>query len=223
MNTTKLYSLQILKYKLLAIVNLVLSYLFFTFINLSISMREPKISPLNFIQEYTPNVILVCSIVVNALLAFHLLKNKEYKYSFIFYLILTFSTVFWFLLMLFGFFIVSNVMFPMFMILLVISMYYILRRSSHTIAVVLSVAIVLVATVTVVSNFEEDYCWGKGIEADKSGSKMVVATKEDEQAFKGYNVRAGRPAALGFLTHMRCHNTFQFSDALKDRYLFINH
>lgn len=223
MKTIKFCSLQAWKYKLLGLVNVALCYLFFKFINLSVSMREPRVSTLSFIQESAPNVILVCAVVFNALLAFHLLKNKEYKYPFHLYLILTFSTVFWFLLMLLGFFIVSNVIFPLFMLVLVVSTYFLLRRSSHTIAVVLSVATVLVATITVISNFEEDYCWGKGIEADRGGSKMIIATKEDEQAFRGYNVRAGQPAGLGFLTHMRCHNTFRFSDALKDRYLFINY
>lgn len=72
--------------------------------------------------------------------------------------------------------------------------------------------------VAAASGFEEDYCWGKGVEADGSGVAMIIATKEDVELL---NVEEGAQIGVSFRAHVLCHSTFSFIDALKEKYFLI--
>ena len=208
------------KYKVLVVVNILLSIFFiFTLVTSSYS-KEPLISINSFIHAYAPNGILLFSLVMNAFLAYKLLIKKDNKLPYYLYLILTFSTVLWFIMLFIGYFFASNIIFPIISLILIVSIFYFLRKSSKKLAIILSLLTLLVSLVVIISSFEENYCWDKGTQADDTGSKMVIATKEDAVALKGFDVKEGAQIGVSFRTHMLCHNTFNFIEALKERYSF---
>lgn len=149
---------------------------------------------------------------------FHL---KNDKLPMTLYVVLTFSTVFWFVLLFVGYFFASNIAFPIVSLTLGISMLYFLRKSSKKIAIVLSLITLLVSVVVIISGFEEDYCWEKGARADSTGSKFSTATKEDVLALNDFDIKEGSQIGISFKEHMLCHSSFNFEDALKEKYLFI--
>lgn len=208
------------KYKILGVVNVLLSIFFVFILATSAYSKEPLVSVESFIHAYAPNGVMLFSLLMNGFLAYKLLVKKESKLPFYLYLILTFSTIFWFLLLFIGYFFASNVIFPVVSLALVIAIFYFLRISSTRIAVMLSLITLFVSIVVIISSFEEDYCWGKGTEADNSGSKMVVATTQDAVALKGFDVKEGAQIGASFRAHMLCHNTFSLTEALKERYSF---
>lgn len=210
-----------LKYTILGVVNVLLALLFGLIVGSSPYSSTALVSFNSFIRAYAPNIILGLSLLLNILLAYKLLVKKEKKLPIFLYTILTFSTLFWAILLFIGYFFASSVLFPVVAIILTIGVYLLVRSKSQKIAIILSLVTLLVSLVVVISNFEEDYCFRKGMQADPSGSKMITATKLDENGLKEFDVKAGNKIGISFRTHMLCHNTFNFSDGVKDTYFSI--
>lgn len=209
------------KYKILGTINVLLSIFFIFILATSAYSKEPIVSLSSFIHAYALNGVLLFSLVVNSGLAYKLLIKKENKLPFYLYLVLTLSTVLWFLLLFIGYFLASNVIFLIILLAIIIAIFYFLRKPSQKIAITLSLITLLVSIIAIISSFEEDYCWGKGMQVDATGSKMVIATKEDAAALKGFDVKEGTQIGASFKAHMLCHNTFNLTEALNERYSFI--
>lgn len=139
---------------------------------------------------------------------------KKYKLLFVLLIVIPF----WFLIYFVGYFVASNIIFPITSIVLVALVFHFLSKLSKRLAIFISTITFLVSSYTFVVNFEEDYCSRKGFGVDKNGSEMVMATKEDELALKEFQVVEGMQIGVNFRTHMLCHTTFSFTDALKDNY-----
>lgn len=101
-----------------------------------------------------------------------------------------------------------------------VSIFYFLRKPSKKIAVILSLVTLLVSVAVIISSFEEDYCFEKGTQADSTGLKRVIAKKEDVMVLKDFDVNEGTQIGVSFQTHMLCHDTFNFMDAIKEKYSF---
>lgn len=127
---------------------------------------------------------------------------------------------FWFLIFFVGYFVASNIIFPIVSLVLVILIFKSLAKYSRKFAIFITIVTFLVATYTFTINFEEDYCSKKGFEMAKNGPEMVIATKEDELALKEFDVVEGMQIGANFRTHMLCHLNFNFKNALKDKYFF---
>lgn len=209
------------KYKVLGVVNILISIFFLFILVTSAYSKSPVVSLATLIPGYAPQGIILFSLCMNGFIAYKLLLKKKPILPFKLYLILTFSTVFWFLLLFIGYFYASEVIFPIASLVLTIFMFYFLRKSSKKIAITLSIITLLVSFVVVISSFEEDYCWSKGTEADKTGSHMVVATRNDANALKGFGVKEGTQIGVSFRAHMLCHTTFNFTNAVKERYFLL--
>lgn len=81
---------------------------------------------------------------------------------------------------------------------------------------IVTIVVLIVSTVT---GFNNDYCWRKGRQADKTGDKMVITTKEDAGLLKKFEVvKEGNKIGISFRTEMLCYQTFNFKDAIKDLY-----
>jgi len=129
--------------------------------------------------------------------------------------------IIWILMFFVGYFFASSIYLPIVSIILSIGTFYFFRKSSRKLAIVLSILTLFVFFGVIVTGFEEDYCWGKGEEAERTGLKMVIATKEDAEDLKGFEVKEGAQIGAGFRSHMLCHNTFNFPEALRENYSFI--
>ena len=210
-----------IKLRVLAFSNILFS-VFFGFILLkTTSGSVPFLSIQSFIHAYGPNAILLLSLVVNVMIAYRILIQKESRKKFFFYLLLTISTIVWFLLLFFGYFFVSSVVFPIISITLGLICFYALKRSSKKMAVILAVTTVIVSGIVIVSGFEEDYCWKKGDAADPTGTKMVKATASDAKRLQGFKVTEGSDIGVSFRAHMLCHDSFNFVKALEEKYIFL--
>lgn len=139
---------------------------------------------------------------------------KKYKLPFVLLMLIPF----WFSIFFVGYFVASNIFFPITSIVLVLLVFHFLSKISNRLAIFISIVTFLVSSYTFVINFEEDYCSRKGFEVDKNGPEMVIATKEDELALKEFKVIEGMQIGVNFRTHMLCHTTFSFTKALKDKY-----
>lgn len=209
------------KYKILGIVNVLISTFFISTLTANTSGKEGFISLGSFILAYAPTAIVLFLLGMNLFLAFQLLFSKKLGLPFYLYLVLTFSTLFWFMLLFIGYFFASSSIFPVVLLAIVILVFCLLRRSSKNTAIALAIITLLVSVVVVISNFEEDYCWEKGAQSDESGSRMIVATKEDAEALEDFGVKEGAHIGISFRTHMLCHNTFSLTETLKERYFLL--
>lgn len=209
------------KNKVLGVISTLLSVFYVYILATSTYSADAFSSPITFIQAYTPNLILLFSFFLNSFIGYKLLFGKSKKLPFYLYLTLTFSTVFWFLLLFVGFFYASNIIFLAVSAVLVIMVFFLLHKTSERTALFLSLMTLFVSAVVIASSFEEDYCWKKGLEADSSGSKMISATPEDVQKLQGYDVKEGAQIGVSFRAHMLCHSSFNFTEALKEKFVLF--
>lgn len=169
-------------------------------------------SPLTFGASPASSLLTACLLFflfLNLWSAFSLVHTKDgIEKNLRIYLLVTIHTVIWFFILLSGFlgyYFISNTIFPAVLVLFVIGDFFLLKGIFKKKVYLISLVTILIVTFTVLLEFEEGYCWGKGDEADPTGSKIVAATG----------------IGVAWQAHMECHGNFNFSDALKEKYLLI--
>ncbi len=167
-----------------------------------------------------PTAILLLCALTNAFFTHLLLFKKKPTLPFYILANLTFFPLIWLGMIFIGFFFASEYIFPIVSFAIAIFSFFYLKKFSKKAAIIISIITLLIPIVTIASSFEEDYCQKKGTEAVKTGGMTVVATKEDSEQLEGFDVKEGSQIGVSFRTHMICHNTFNFFEALKERYSF---
>ncbi|MDO8658913.1 MAG: hypothetical protein Q7K55_09305 [Candidatus Levybacteria bacterium] len=206
------------KYKLLGLINFLAGILLlFTFVR-SIYDAGFSWSFNTFVVVYLPDFVLLLLFLLNCFLFYKLIIKNDKSLSFFLYSILTFSTIYLFLFLFIGALFSANPFFLIFVFISIIGVYSITKKKSSKIALMLSFLTFLVTLVAYISSFEENYCWDKGTQADPTGLKMIIVTREGEKAIDNYNVKAGEQISVSFRAHMLCHKTFNFSNAIKEKY-----
>ncbi|WKZ25256.1 MAG: hypothetical protein QY322_02590 [bacterium] len=203
-----------LKNKILGILNILLSLCFAYFIFSGIKNDGfPEI----FSSEIFIFILFVFSLSINIFVVYKMLFKNNDKLSFPLYLVLTLSTIFWFILLFVTYFFASNFLFHL-IILTAISIFsYFLYKLSKKIALMFLTTTVFILFISTIIGFNNDYCWRKGRQADKTGDKMMVATKEDAELLKNFGVvKEGNKIGVSFRTEMLCYQTFNFKDAISD-------
>jgi hypothetical protein len=211
-----------LKYKILGGENILLGLFFISIIISGVHNNVTQVPLWSLIRDFSPNIIFLCCFITNFILAYKLLVNKNQKLPFYIYLILTQSTIFWFFLLFIGYFFASHTLFPVVAFGITILIFVFMRKISHKIAITLTLITLLVSLIVIISSFEEDYCVKKGITADKTGLKMIPATKQDTVILKEFNIKPGDQIGVNFRTHMLCHHTFNLLNAMKDKYFSLS-
>ncbi len=219
------------KYRLFGIFNLLISLGLMFLLSHSLRPAIPPIGSipmpfnLEFVLSYLPEFITTTALIINLTLAYKLLIKKQIS-QFKLYAIWTGASVFWVIFTFIGYFFASNVSFLIISLLLTALVYYFIQKISRKSALYISALTVVVIIISIGASFEENYCWGEGDEAlAKSGTETVIATIEDEQKLNGASgirVKAGEPVYTHFRAHFICHRDFEFSQALKEKYLFSN-
>lgn len=206
------------KHTMLGSANLLLCILFIFVLVTSTYSVKPFFSLQSFLQAYTPNGVVLFSLVVNALLAYTLFSKKPHSLPYRLAVILTLLPLYWFMLIAVGYFQATNRIVHVLLIIAVGLLFYFIRKSSQKIAVALALITLVISVAAIFSGFEEDYCWGKGMRLDPTGTKMVVASKTDAISLKQYDVKEGAQISENFRVHMLCHTSFNFASAIKDVY-----
>lgn len=204
----------------LCLLNVLLGLFFLKFISISTVGHLPTPLPLSFdvVIKYVPNLIVLTLSVSSFLLAYAIGTQKGITRSLMVSASITGSTVMWFLL------IFSEIFGTKFLLLFSFTtsalIILFLRNVSLKAAGILSFITVLLTGLIVLSNFEENYCWEKGNQAEPGPiANMIAATNEDARKMSGYGIKPGDPIGISFRAHMLCHDTFRFSDALKETML----
>jgi len=206
------------KLRVLGFANFLLSLFFLFLLVTSGYSTKPLESLPSFIHAYAATGVEIFLLGVNVFLTYKIFFKKEKKPPYAQYLTLTLATVFWFAMLFGGYFIASNVIFPIVSILFILGIFFYFRKKSQKFAIFLSVVTFIVCLIVIMSSFEEDYCWRKGDVADPTGSQMVMATQTDVSALKEFNVEEGQKIGVSFRAHMLCHNNFNLIDAMKEKY-----
>lgn len=168
----------------------------------------------SLLHHYLPSGLAFLIIGLNIYSAYTIFKSKDKEKLFRINLIITLYSVSWFLFMFFGYFFANNILFPIICLTLIGFVFYKLRQISPHVIKILSVTSILVVVLVIMFSFEESYCWGKGDEADPSGSKFVeTVTEEDKEIAINSGVQPGM-VGVAFLAHMRCHKNFDFYKAV---------
>lgn len=211
------------KYKLLAFVNVLLAALLGYFIVSTLLPPHSSTFSLEiFINTHLPLTMFFLFVLGNLILAYKILLSKQRPEKAIFtgYIFLTAYTVLWTFFLFFGFFFASNFSFLLFSIVLIATTFFLAKKFAPKFAFWLTLVTALTAITAIAYGFEEDYCENKGFQADRTGGKMVTATKEDEEMLGGFEfVKEGSEIGLSFREHMLCHNTFDFVEAVKEKYI----
>ncbi len=157
---------------------------------------------------------MLLSGALNGVLAYKALFKKDSRKSFKLYLILTLSSLLWAALVFIGFFFASNPIFILVLLAIIGFSFYLINKFSTKLALLICTLTLFVSIIVIIANFEEDYCWNKGEEADNTSIHTIIATKEDAMALKSFDVKEGAEIGISFRAHMLCHNTFNLSEAI---------
>jgi hypothetical protein len=133
------------------------------------------------------------------------------------------SLIIWGLLYFIGYFVAASIWFPVTVILITVIIYIkVTSLTRPAIGTVFAVITISLAVFSFFGNFEENYCWNKGVQADLTGSEMTDANPaSDSRIFRDYRIGAGSKVGVAFIAHMRCHETFNLTAALKEKFLPI--
>ncbi len=208
------------KYYLLIIFNILFGLLITINAIPSLVTFSIPLSTGSLLHHYLPLILTLLILGLNIYSFYTLVKSQEREKIFKSNLIITLYSIFWFLLIFLGYFFANNVIFPAISFVVVGIIFHKLKRFYPNIARVLSIVSLLIVILVIIFSFEESYCWGKGDEADPSGSKMVAITEQDRKLFP--NLAEGiNEVGLAVLTHFKCHNNFNLIKAIQEKYLFI--
>lgn len=91
----------------------------------------------------------------------------------------------------------------------------------------LSITALLAMTISFFNGFEEDYCLEvAGRDAPKDiKDAFTPATNDDVVllgSYLGGEIKEGDKIAIHFRNHIKCHKTFNFSNAIRDEWGFKN-
>jgi hypothetical protein len=151
--------------------------------------------------------------------------NNQPKFRINFIIILTliiiFSLIFWAGFIFIGPFFAARIWFPIIIILMSVIGYLIIKRLTEPVFGIIFLVITLcIGLVAFKIGFEEDYCVTKGILADPY-NKVIDVKPEYQKILQKYGMNKASKVGLNFITHMRCHENFNFLSAVKDNYLRI--
>ena len=124
---------------------------------------------------------------------------------------------FWVLLYFFGYFSASSILFPIIALFITGIIFFFLRIISFFPAVVTGLISLALIYFAVVTGFEEDYCLAKAAQVSHP-DELIAATKDDEGLRE---VKKGDKISRSFQAHIRCHKEFNFTNALKEKYLLM--
>lgn len=218
--------MKLLKFQLLGAINCLLAIL--PAVLLSGFFFEYPLIPIDsLLHQYLPDSVLLFSIGINIYLAYKLLWKKYDSAKFKQYLILTCLTIFWFIWLFVGYFMASEIVYLISSRILIIGIFFYLKKTSIKWAFVTSFVTFLVMTLAVVFAFEEDYCWKKGDEMVIGQPKMItILGEEARKVMPGGNdisISEDGTTIIGTAAyyHFKCHKTFDLNKALKEKYLFV--
>lgn len=161
----------------------------------------------SLLHHYLPTFLMLFFLFSNLGSAYSIIHTKDKtKKNLRPHFLITIHTVVWFLILFLGYFFVSNLFFPIVAVLIIAGDFLFLKKVfKKKIYILFSLITVTVIVSTILFGFEEDYCWKKGDEADPTGSKIVAITG----------------TGVAWQAHMKCHDNFNFINALEEKYLFI--
>lgn len=216
------------KYQLFGIFNLLISFLLIFVLTKILIPPVPLIDQkfefsLDLLILYSPKLTVVFSLIINLIIAYKLiLKNAVQNFKI--YAVWTLATILWLPLMFIGYFFASSSSFLVISLFLTALTFYLIQKISKKSALFISVFTIIVMIFSILAGFEEAYCWGKGDEAlAKNGQAWISASKEDAAKLNGatgMEVKEGSQISPHFRAHFLCHRNFNFSQALKEKYLF---
>jgi hypothetical protein len=172
-----------------------------------------------FFKLYAGGVFLLGLSITNGITAYKLFVKKQKPQELRILMLITFLPLMWFLMFFIGYFFAANPLLPAVVILFAGALFYFTKPLSQKIAIIITCITILVYIITIVSSFEEDYCWKKGDRLHPNPGEMVTATKDDEKRLQTFNIKAGNKIGSSFREHMLCHQTYDFPQALKETYL----
>ncbi|NTU46866.1 hypothetical protein HGA88_04545 [Candidatus Roizmanbacteria bacterium] len=166
-------------------------------------------------------IILTLTAILMEVIPLVALMRKK-RISLVAHSIVTFLPILWILFMFVGYTFATSILFWVVAIICIAANFFLSKWLLPKWKIALPLLMAFIVIYTFLGGFEEDYCVEKGMKADPNGSKMVIATKEDERLIQGVmHVRAGQEMSLNFKTHFECHATFDFLKAVGDSYLKI--
>lgn len=185
----------------------------------------PKITIDSVVHQYLPNLVFFFSLGINVYLGYKLLWKHYDQTKFKQYLVLTFLTIFWFIWLFIGYLFASEIIYFLVSSIIIAVIFIFLRKFSIRWAIMTSFVTLLVLIMVVAFAFEEDYCWKKGDEIAVGKPDMItISAQEAGDVMSGgiYNP-ASSSAEVGTAAyyHFKCHQNFDFSKALKEKYLLL--
>lgn len=208
-----------MKRKVLGIVNALLASAFaIAFLN-SLVWTILALPSLKTLQDLYPLVFILFFLlmsVVNGYLAFILLRRSKFKLPFTYFCIATLASPVWIFSVFIGYDF-SPVLALIIAFAFVIILFYFITKSSLKFALLFATVSLAVLIPMLLNGFEEGYCVQKGNAADRTGSKMVNATKQDDILLKKYGVFYGGQIGVNFRAHMLCHSSFNFFNAILNK------
>ena len=166
--------------------------------------------------------IILAIVVVNIFLARQfLLSDKKSNLKLENFTKLTQLTIFWWIFLFANLMFASNLWLLVANIILTTTLFIVLRKFSKKIALLNLVFMFFIFTLSILFNFEEDYCWNQGTKAAMTGSEMVPATAADVELLRGSlpDIKIGDSVGISWLAHSRCHKSFNLVNGLNDAYL----
>lgn len=210
--------------KTLGIINIALAL--FLGILLIISLSNAHLVPTfsDFIKTYASFLLVVgLPFFLNSILAYKLLKEKENEKQFSFYIALTLSSPFWFLLYFFGYHYAPSVYFPIISILFAVAIFFLINKHSQKTALFLSLTTLVVAILAIFSGFESEYCW-RVASASPIKDTWVKPNENEKRFMSDSNDPSYSPDASisGWLrVKLQCHKDFNFQSAIKEKYFNV--
>lgn len=214
----KLPSPAVSKRSSLGIINIFLTVLFLLLLITSGLHLQSFSSVASFVESYSPKIILLICTLWSGNLAFVLVKKKDKHTDLTKLVSLSVLPVFWFAFLFVGSFFASHVLFPLLGLVMSGLAFFAFRKYGMKLAGVVGGITLLVGLSVVLSSFEEAVCWGKGAEADPTGSQMIIASAHDATLLADFNVNEGDQIGVAFRAHMACHETFSWSENLQQKY-----
>ncbi len=206
-----------IKYKIIAFVNLLLALLF-TYLMVFSLMGKPIRF---FYPYYGITIILFISAFINCFYSYKLFVSKGKNKNQIFmYLTLIIHSIVWPIIFFTGFFLVTEIIFPISILTFAYLTYLFVIKINKRISFALPIFTIIISIYTIIILFEEPYCLSKGNILDPKSSKFVEVTDEDRKLAPEL-IGNWDKISLSFREHLRCHATFNLIQAIKDKYLFL--
>lgn len=216
---------KISKFQILGFINCLLGVLPAAILSGLFFSPPPQISISSIIYQYLPNLIFSFSLGLNIYLGYQLIWKHNDSKRFRQYLFLTFLTVFWFLWIFVGYFFASSAIYPLISFVIIIGIFFLIKKLSTKLALLASLTTLLVVGITISFGFEEDYCWRKGDEMAVRQSAMITIPEQEARRVlpNGNYISVSEVGTTEVGTaayyHFKCHEDFNLDKALKKKYI----